>query len=51
MNFKSLNTAPLSDKEFMEYLDYAMDLLDDFEAQVDLLCAKLRENCVPVHAS
>lgn len=50
MDFKKLNTLPLSDAEFIEYLDYAMDLLDEFEAQIDIFCAKLREKRVPVLA-
>jgi hypothetical protein len=33
---------PMTDQEYLELLDYAMDMLVEFEAQVDKFCDGLR---------
>lgn len=33
----------LSDREFLECLDYALDAVSEFEAQVDACCESLRK--------
>ncbi|WP_155644461.1 hypothetical protein [Burkholderia anthina] len=33
----------LSDREYLEFLDYALDLVQDFEQQAEACCRSLRE--------
>ncbi|CAN7476549.1 hypothetical protein [Caballeronia sp. LjRoot31] len=43
MNIANFKGHILSDGEFLEYLDYALDAVSEFEAQADACCDALRK--------
>ena len=43
MDIASFNRRILSDSEFLEYLDYALEAVGEFEKQAEVFCDSLKK--------
>lgn len=46
MNIENFKGQAISDAEFLDCLDYALDLLADFEAQAEICSGSLQKRAV-----
>jgi hypothetical protein len=50
MKNMTLERRPMSDREYLDLLDYALDVLEEFETQVDACCHGLRRRAAVVES-